>query len=287
MIVTGHPPRNPQKSGLPGRLASTVAPVLERAEGLDEESGLRKLVAGNWKMNGLKAEGLTLARALVARAAAGDPPDCALAVFPPATLLMPVAETLRGSGIALGAQDCHAEASGAHTGDVAAPMLKDAGCAYVIVGHSERRIAHGESDAEVCAKATAARRAGLIPVLCIGESLAERERGAELEVVARQLEGSLPEGLAAGEIVVAYEPVWAIGTGRTPTAEQVGAMHAHIRRRLTAAIKAGAEAPILYGGSVKAGNARELLSVANVNGALVGGASLNAAEFWAIAQSCP
>jgi len=248
---------------------------------------LRKLVAGNWKMNGLKAEGLALARALVARAAAGDPPDCELAIFPPATLLVPIAETLRGSGIALGAQDCHAEAKGAHTGDVAAPMLRDAGCTYVIVGHSERRTAHGESDAEVRAKATAARAAGLVPVLCVGESLAERERGEEFEVVERQLEGSLPERLSAGEIVVAYEPVWAIGTGRTPTSEQVAAMHAHIRRRLAAGIKGGAEVPILYGGSVKANNARELLSVACVDGALVGGASLNATEFWAIAQSCP
>jgi triosephosphate isomerase len=248
---------------------------------------LRKLVAGNWKMNGLKADGLALARALVARAAAGDPPDCALAVFPPATLLISVGETLRGSGIALGAQDCHAEAKGAHTGDVAAPMLKDAGCSYVIVGHSERRTAHGETDATVRAKAVAARAAGLVPVLCVGESLAQRERGEALELVAAQLAGSLPEGLAAEEIVVAYEPVWAIGTGRTPTAEDVAAMHAHLRRRIEAAVKGGAGVPILYGGSVKASNARELLSVPSVDGALVGGASLNAAEFWAIAQSCP
>ena len=286
MIVTGHPRRNPQKTAAPGRLAVSFLPVLERA-GHREESGLRKLVAGNWKMNGLKAEGLALARALVARAAAGDPPDCALAIFPPATLLIAIGETLRGSGIALGAQDCHSEPKGAHTGDVAAPMLKDAGCSYVIVGHSERRSAHGETDAVVRAKATAARAAGLVPVLCVGESLVERERGAALDIVAGQLAGSLPEQLTAGEIVVAYEPVWAIGTGHTPTAAEVAAMHAHLRHRLEAAVKGGAEVPILYGGSVKASNARELLSVPSVDGALVGGASLNAAEFWAIAQSCP
>jgi triosephosphate isomerase len=238
-------------------------------------------------MNGLKAEGLALARALVVRAAAGDPPDCALAVFPPATLLIPVGDTLRGSGIALGAQDCHAEAKGAHTGDIAAPMLKDAGCSYVIVGHSERRANHGETDAKVRAKAAAAHAAGLVPILCVGETLAERERGEALEVVARQLAGSLPEGLKAEQVVVAYEPVWAIGTGRTPTAEDVAAVHAHLRGRIEAAVNGGAGVRLLYGGSVKATNARELLSVPNVDGALVGGASLNAAEFWAIAQSCP
>ena len=254
---------------------------------MDREIGLPKLVAGNWKMNGLKAEGLALARALVARVAAGDPPDCALAVCPPATLLIPVGDTLRGSGIALGAQDCHSEAKGAHTGDIAAPMLKDAGCTYVIVGHSERRANHGESDVEVRAKAAAARAAGLVPILCVGETLAERERGEALEVVARQLAGSLPEGLKAEQVVVAYEPVWAIGTGRTPTAEEVAAVHVHLRSRLEAMVKNGAAVRLLYGGSVKAANARELLSVANVDGALVGGASLNATEFWSIAQSCP
>jgi triosephosphate isomerase len=238
-------------------------------------------------MNGLKAEGLALARALVARAAAGDPPDCSLAVCPPATLLIPVGDTLRGSGIALGAQDCHAEANGAHTGDIAAPMLKDAGCTYVIVGHSERRAEHGETDAVVRAKAAAAHVAGLVPILCVGETLAERERGEALEVVARQLAGSLPAGLRAEQVAVAYEPVWAIGTGRTPTTEEVAAVHAHLRSRLETAVKGGAEVRLLYGGSVKAANARELLSVANVDGALVGGASLNAAEFWTIAQCCP
>ena len=248
---------------------------------------MRKLIAGNWKMNGLRAEGLTLARALVARAAAGDPPDCALAVCPPATLLIPVGDTLRGSGIKLGAQDCHSEMKGAHTGDISALMLKDAGCAYVIVGHSERRADHAESDAVVRAKASAAHAAGLVPILCIGETLAEREAGEALEVVKRQLEDSLPEGLKAPQIVVAYEPVWAIGTGRTPTSADVAAVHARIRALLKERVRDGAEVPILYGGSVKPSNALELLSVANVDGALIGGASLDAADFWAIAQSSP
>jgi triosephosphate isomerase len=248
---------------------------------------VRKLIAGNWKMNGLRTDGLALARALVLRAAAGDPPDCALAICPPATLLIPIADTLRGSGIRLGGQDCHTEAKGAHTGDISAVMLKDAGCVYVIVGHSERRAQHGETDAIVHAKASAGHAAGLAPILCIGETLAERDAGETLAVVARQLEGSLPEGLKAPQIVVAYEPVWAIGTGRTPTAAEVATVHGRIRALLKERVKDGAEVPILYGGSVKSSNARELLSVANVDGALVGGASLDAAEFWTIAQSSP
>jgi triosephosphate isomerase len=248
---------------------------------------LRKLIAGNWKMNGLRADGLALARGLVARAAAGDPPDCALAVFPPATLLIPVADTLRGSGIALGAQDCHAEPKGAHTGDLSAVMLKDAGCTYAIVGHSERRADHDETDEVVRAKASAAHGTGLVPILCVGETLAERDAGETLAIVKRQIEGSVPEGLKAGQIVIAYEPVWAIGTGRTATAAQVAEVHARIRALLKERVKQGGEVPILYGGSVKPGNALELLSVANVDGALVGGASLDAADFWAIAQACP
>jgi triosephosphate isomerase len=248
---------------------------------------VRKLIAGNWKMNGLRADGLALARALVVRAAAGDPPDCALAICPPATLLIPIADTLRGSGIRLGGQDCHAEPKGTHTGDISAVMLKDAGCVYVIVGHSERRAEHGETDAVVHAKASAAYAAGLVPILCIGETLAERDAGETLAVVERQLQGSLPEGLKAPQIVIAYEPVWAIGTGRTPTAAEVAAVHARIRALLKERVKDGPEAPILYGGSVKPSNARELLSIANVDGALVGGASVDAADFWAIAQSSP
>jgi len=238
-------------------------------------------------MNGLRSDGLALARALVARAAAGDPPECDLAVCPPATLLQAVGDTLRGSGIALGGQDCHAEPKGAYTGDVAAPMLRDLGCTYVIVGHSERRGGHGESDQQVCAKATAARVAAMMPILCIGETLAERDAGQALDVVERQLEGSLPEKIEASKLVIAYEPIWAIGTGRTPTIAEVAAVHSHIRAVLATKLKNAAETRILYGGSVKPGNARELLSIANVDGALVGGASLVAADFWAIAQSCP
>ncbi len=248
---------------------------------------MRKLIAGNWKMNGLRSDGLALARALVARAAAGDPPDCALAVCPPATLLIPVADTLRGSGIALGGQDCHAEMKGAHTGDLSAAMLKDAGCSYVIVGHSERRADHAETDAIVQAKAKAAQAAGLVPILCVGETLAERDAGETLAVVKRQIEGSVPEGLKASQIVIAYEPVWAIGTGRTATAAQVAEVHASIRELIEERVKDGADVPILYGGSVKPTNALELLGVANVDGALVGGASLEAGDFWAIAQACP
>ena len=248
---------------------------------------MRRLVAGNWKMNGLKADGLALARALVARAAAGDNPDCDLALCPPATLLQAVGDTLRGSGIALGGQDCHAEAKGAHTGDVSAPMLRDIGCRYVIVGHSERRAEHGESDAQVRAKAAAAAAAGLVPILCIGESLTEREAGQALAVIGRQLQGSLPESIEGTKLVIAYEPVWAIGTGRTPRNLEVAAVHAHIRALLSERIKAADETRLLYGGSVKPGNARELLAINNVDGALVGGASLVAADFWSIAQNCP
>ncbi len=246
-----------------------------------------KLVAGNWKMNGMRADGLALARALVVRVAAGDPPECELAVCPPATLLIAVGETLRGSGIALGAQDCHAAPKGAHTGDIGAPMLRDAGCTYVIVGHSERRADHHETDAMVRAKAAAAQAAGLAPILCIGETAAERERGETLAVVERQLAASLPDGVKPGRLVVAYEPVWAIGTGRTPTVAEVASVHARIRAGLEERIKGGAGVRILYGGSVKPATARELLSVENVDGALVGGASLNAADFWSIAQNCP
>src|SRR5579863_9928246 len=223
-------------------------------------------------MNGLKADGLALARALVARAAAGDPPDCELAVCPPATLLQAVGDTLRGTGIMLGGQDCHAEPAGAHTGDIAAPMLRDLGCTYVIVGHSERRTNHRESDAQVRAKASAGRAAGLVPILCIGETLAERDAGETLAVIERQLQGSLPEKIEGPKLVIAYEPVWAIGTGRTPTDAEVAAVHAHIRKFIASRVKSAAEARLLYGGSVKPGNARELMGIADVDGALVGGA---------------
>jgi len=250
-----------------------------------------KLVAGNWKMNMLHEDGLTLARELAHRAVAASRPPaehlvCELLICPPATLLAVLGEALAGSSIRLGGQDCHAAAKGAHTGDISAEMLKDAGCSHVIVGHSERRSDHGESDAAVRAKAEAARRAGLIAIICVGESEAERVAGQALEVVARQLAGSIPPGISAADLVVAYEPVWAIGTGRTPTAQDVGEMHGHIRRRLADSVADAAAVRLLYGGSVKPSNAGELLAVADVDGALVGGASLIAEDFWAIARSC-
>ena len=242
---------------------------------------VRKLIAGNWKMNGLRADGLALARALVVRAAAGDPPDCALAICPPATLLIPIADTLRGSGIRLGGQDCHAEAKGAHTGDISAVMLKDAGCVYVIVGHSERRAEHGETDAVVHAKASAAHAAGLVPILCIGETLAERDAGETLAVVERQLRGSMPEGLKAPQIVIAYEPVWAIGTGKTATPAQAQEAHHYIRQAFAKLYgDAAAESVrILYGGSVKPDNMAALMKEKDIDGGLVGGASLDPDSF--------
>jgi triosephosphate isomerase (TIM) len=250
-----------------------------------------KLVAGNWKMNMLHEDGLTLARELAHRAVAASRPPaehlaCELLICPPATLLAVLGEALAGSSIRLGGQDCHAAAKGAHTGDISAEMLKDAGCSHVIVGHSERRSDHGESDAAVRAKAEAARRTGLVAIICVGESEVERLAGQALEVVARQLAGSIPPGASAADLVIAYEPVWAIGTGRTPTVQDVGEMHAHIRRRLADSVADAAGVRLLYGGSVKPSNAGELLAVADVDGALVGGASLVAGDFWAIARSC-
>jgi triosephosphate isomerase len=245
----------------------------------------RKLIAGNWKMNGLVSAGRGLARDLVARLA-GQPPACDFLVCPPFQLLVPVAEELAGSPVLLGAQDCHVAESGAHTGDVSAAMLADVGCSHVIVGHSERRGDHGESDSLVRDKAEAALAAGLVPIVCIGETDAERQDGEALSVVERQIAGSLPR--AEGGIVLAYEPIWAIGSGRTPTPEEVGEVHAHMRALLCARLggEEGAATRLLYGGSVKAANAAELLTIADVDGALVGGASLDAAEFRAIGAAC-
>jgi triosephosphate isomerase len=247
----------------------------------------RKLIAGNWKMNGLRGTGRELARDLAARARS-TAPDCDLLVCPPAQLLIPVGEALADSPIALGGQDCHAEASGAHTGDIGAPMLADAGCSHVIVGHSERRSDHGESDAEVKAKAAAVAAAGLVPIVCLGETEAERAAGRALAVIETQLRGSLPGGGGTGP-VVAYEPVWAIGTGKTATAGDIAEAHGHIRALLREILgrAAGDSVRILYGGSVKPDNAAEILAVDDVDGALVGGASLKADVFWAIGASCP
>lgn len=208
-----------------------------------------------------------------------------LLVCPPATLVASFAAAAQGSGVAIGAQDCHAEAAGAYTGDISAEMLADAGAVAVIVGHSERRTLHQETDAQVRAKTLAAWRAGLTAMVCIGETRAERDAGRALDVIGRQLDGSLPEGASGTKLVVAYEPVWAIGTGLAPTPENVGDAHRFVRQRLSTRFGAeGQKILILYGGSVKASNAKELMSVADVDGALVGGASLKAGEFLAIAR---
>jgi triosephosphate isomerase len=247
---------------------------------------VRPLIAGNWKMNGLRASAAELARIIAGAGELAERLD--LTVCPPATLLAGFAEQARGTPVGIGAQDCHAEASGAFTGDVAAEMIKDAGASAVIVGHSERRTTHKETDADVRAKALAAWRAGLVAIVCIGETRAEREAGQTIAVVGRQIDGSLPEGATADNTVIAYEPVWAIGTGLTPTPADVAEVHAFIRKRLAErAGKAGEGIRILYGGSVKPSNAAELLGIANVNGALVGGASLKAEDFLGIARACP
>jgi triosephosphate isomerase len=240
-----------------------------------------KLVAGNWKMNGLRRDGAMLAQALGDRAtAAGAALDCELLVCPPATLLSTVGGILAGSGVALGGQDCHPAPKGAYTGDVSAEMLADLGCSYVILGHSERRQGHGETDAVVRRKIAAAWRVGLVAILCVGETQRQREAGEAVEVVSSQLAGSIPDNAAADTLVIAYEPIWAIGTGLTATTEDIAAMHAEIRSRIPSGTR------ILYGGSVNPKNAEAILSLPEVDGALVGGASLNAGDFWAIAQSC-
>jgi triosephosphate isomerase (TIM) len=241
----------------------------------------KKLVAGNWKMNGLRGDGAALAGDLArrAQALAGGPP-CELLLCPPATLLSLVGAALAGSGVALGGQDCRAERQGAYTGDISAEMLADAGCTHVILGHSERRREHGESDADIRLKMLAAARAGLAAILCVGETLPQREAGNAVDVVARQLAGSIPEDAAVDRLIIAYEPVWAIGTGRSATGDDIAAMHQAIRARLSH------ETRILYGGSVNPTNAAALLASAEVDGALVGGASLNADDFWAIACCC-
>jgi triosephosphate isomerase len=249
-------------------------------------AAIRPLIAGNWKMNGLKAAIGELEGMLAG--AAGVAAKCDLLVCPPATLVAAFAERAKGAKtLAIGAQDCHPKASGAHTGDLSAEMLADAGAKAVIVGHSERRADHGETDALVRQKAEAVWRAGLTAVVCIGETREQRDAGKTLDICGGQLKGSLPEGSTAANLVVAYEPVWAIGTGLTPTTGDVEQVHRFIRDTLTSRFNAqGADIRILYGGSVKPSNAAELMAVTNVNGALVGGASLKAADFLAIAAGC-
>src|ERR1700759_3605379 len=248
---------------------------------------IRPLIAGNWKMNGLRSAMAEFEAMLTGAATVTAKAD--LLVCPPATLIAAFAAKLAGAkGLGIGGQDCHPKASGAHTGDISAEMLKDAGASAVIVGHSERRADHGESDALVRQKAEAAWRAGLVAIVCIGETREQRDAGKTLDICGTQLKGSLPDGSTAANLVVAYEPVWAIGTGLTPTAGDVEQVHRFIRDTLTSRFRGeGAAIRILYGGSVKPSNAAELMAVANVNGALVGGASLKAADFLAIAAGCP
>ena len=246
-------------------------------------AGPKPFAAGNWKMNGDKAS-LAELKAIVAGAANAT---CDVAICTPATLISAAVAAVAGSTVKIGGQDCHKDKSGAHTGDIAAEMIADAGGTVVIVGHSERRTDHKETDADVRAKAEAAWRAGLIAILCIGETEAERRGGQTEAVLDRQLAGSVPDGATAGKLVVAYEPVWAIGTGLTPSLDDIRAAHTHIRSRL--AERFGKEADgmrILYGGSVKPSNATEIMALPGVDGALVGGASLKAVDFLAIIAAC-
>jgi triosephosphate isomerase len=242
-----------------------------------DTTSIRPLVAGNWKMNGMRsslAELTSLAQMLT-----DDLPLCDTLICPPFTLLSQAAMAVNGSLISLGAQDCHENRSGAHTGDVSADMIMDLGCSYIIVGHSERRADHGETNAVVKAKAAAAISAGAVAIICVGETEAQRDAGDTLKVIEDQIKGSLPEGANAQNTVIAYEPVWAIGTGRTPSVEDVAQVHHFIRGQLEAYLKTGAQVRILYGGSVKPSNAQELMAASDVNGALVGGASLKAKDF--------
>jgi triosephosphate isomerase len=238
---------------------------------------MRKLAAGNWKMNGTTSN---LPEAM-AVAGAALRPEVEVLICPPATLIAQMATAAVGTDLAVGGQDCHMGQSGAHTGDISAAMLADAGASYVILGHSERRTDHGEDDALVRAKTEAAWAAGLTAIVCIGETLAEREAGQTLDVVGRQLDGSVPNGASGARLVIAYEPVWAIGTGKVPTTDQIAEVHDFIRARLDDRFGEGVGrlVRILYGGSVKPSNAAEIFAIGNVDGALVGGASLKAADF--------
>lgn len=239
----------------------------------------RKLAAGNWKMNGTRAN-LSEVEALIA---AHPDPACDVLLCPPATLIAWMADRVRGAPLRIGGQDCHSAASGAHTGDISAMMLADAGATHVILGHSERRADHGETDAQIRAKAVAARSAGLVAVICVGETEAQRDAGTTLAVIGAQLAGSTPDGATANAVVIAYEPVWAIGTGRTPTLAQIAEVHDFLRAELQRRFGAeGTMIRLLYGGSVKPSNAAEIFATSNVDGALVGGASLKAADFGAI-----
>lgn len=240
---------------------------------------MKKLAAGNWKMNGTMA---SLAE-VTALLDAHPKPACEMLLCPPATLISAMAAATKGTALNVGAQDCHPKPQGAHTGDISVAMLRDAGATHVIVGHSERRTDHGESDALVRAKAEAAIDGGLTAIVCIGETEAERDSGQTLAIIGTQIDGSVPGGATATNLVIAYEPVWAIGTGRTPTLAEIAEVHSFLRGRLRGLIGAEAEkVRILYGGSVKPSNASDIFAVPHVDGALVGGASLKAADFGAI-----
>ena len=233
----------------------------------------RKIAAGNWKMNG------DLAALAQLDTLAGSVDDrCQVVICPPALLIHPMSSK-SVPGIQVGGQDCHAKASGAHTGDLAAAQLHDAGATHVILGHSERRADHAETDADVAAKVVAAHQAGLITIICVGETEGQRDGGDTLQVISQQLAGSVPDCATAENTVIAYEPVWAIGTGRTPTDDQIAKVHARIRADLSGRFTDGADMALLYGGSVKAANAAQIFAIADVNGALVGGASLTAEDF--------
>lgn len=247
----------------------------------------RKLIAGNWKMNGLKADGVALASAVAGKYKALADKKFDMFIAPPFTILGAVADAAKDSGVWVGAQDCSQFEKGAHTGDVSPLMIKDLGCGGVIVGHSERRADHFETNELVNAKATAALAADLGVIICVGETLAERESGKTLDVVGAQVRGSVPANATAGKVVIAYEPVWAIGTGKIPTTAEVEEVHAFIRSELAKLLgqDAADKMQILYGGSVKPSNAAELLGLPDVDGALVGGASLKADDFWAIAET--
>lgn len=244
------------------------------------------MIAGNWKMNGLTEDGVALAKA-VAQEVKAKKRTCEFVVCPPFTLLTSVKKALRGAKVALGAQDCHFNEKGAHTGDISPLMLTDVGCSYVILGHSERRADHGESNELVCKKAEAAHKAGLKTIICIGETLQQRDDGLTIDVCSEQIKGSIPDTATAADTVIAYEPVWAIGTGKTPTAQDVEDVHAAVRKVLVKKIgKSQAnKMRILYGGSVKPSNAKEFLSLPDVDGALIGGASLKSEDFMAIADN--
>ena len=249
----------------------------------------RILIAGNWKMNGLQADGLSLASDLAGRMKSGSAHNFEMLVCPPFPLISKVVETVAGSGIVVGGQDCHAQEKGAHTGDTSAWMLKDLGCEYAIVGHSERRTDHAETDAVVKAKAESALAAGIKAIVCVGETLEERDAGKTLDVNKRQVHGSVPAGATAENTVIAYEPVWAIGTGRTATPEQAQEVHHMIRGELVKIVgQDQADAMrILYGGSMNPKNAETLLAQSDIDGGLIGGAALKADDFWTVAQSCP